>query len=81
MPMFMDSHDNSSLPDEVVEDLRNSARAGKTDEFGVRQADLFYNSNGKVYCLLEAPDEDAVRRHHAALEVPCGPVHEVNRLL
>ena len=81
MPMFMDFHDNLPLPGEVVEDLRNSARAGERDEFGVRQAELFYNGDGKVYCLLEAPDEDAVRKHHAALDASCGPVHEVNKLL
>jgi len=34
-----------------------------------------------VYCLLEAPDADAVRSHHAALGVPCGDVHEVSGLL
>jgi len=26
----------------------------------------------KVYCLLEGPDEEAIRRHHAALGVPAG---------
>ncbi|MGD0809586.1 MAG: hypothetical protein ABSA91_07745 [Acidimicrobiales bacterium] len=30
---------------------------------------------------LKLPDEDAVRRHHAALGVPCGDVHEVKSLL
>jgi len=33
-----------------------------------------------VYCLLEGPDEDAVRKHHAALGVPCGDVHQVSSL-
>jgi hypothetical protein len=42
---------------------------------------LFHNPDGKVYCLLEAPDEEAVRLHHAALGVPCGDVHEVQSLL
>lgn len=34
-----------------------------------------------VYCLLEGPDEDAIRKHHAALNVSCGDVHEVSSLL
>jgi hypothetical protein len=34
-----------------------------------------------VYCLLEAPDAEAVRKHHEALGVPCGDVHEVAGLL
>jgi len=31
--------------------------------------ELYHNPDGKVYCLLEGPDEDAVRKHHAALGV------------
>jgi hypothetical protein len=34
-----------------------------------------------VYCLLEAPDADAVRSHHASLGVRCGDVHEVAGIL
>ena len=43
--------------------------------------ELFYNPDGKVYCLLDAPDEEAVRSHHAALGLSCGAVHEVKSLL
>ena len=42
---------------------------------------MFHNADGKVYCLLEAPDEEAVRQHHAALGVDCGEVHEVRGIL
>jgi cytochrome c556 len=31
-----------------------------------------------VYRLLHAPDEDAVRKRHAALGVDCGAVHQVD---
>jgi hypothetical protein len=31
-----------------------------------------------VYCLLEGPDEEAIRQHHAALGVDCGAVHRVD---
>ncbi|MGO9779231.1 MAG: nickel-binding protein [Streptosporangiaceae bacterium] len=37
-------------------------------------------TDGNVYCLLEGPDEDAIRKHHAALGVPCGDVHQVDSL-
>jgi hypothetical protein len=33
-----------------------------------------------MYCLLERPDEDAIRQYHAALGVPCGDVHHVSSL-
>jgi hypothetical protein len=31
-----------------------------------------------MHCLLEALDEDAIRKHHTALGVPCGDVHQVD---
>ena len=81
MPQFMDFHDDLKLPDEAIQQITQDTKDGKADEFGVRQVELFHNSEGKVYCLLEAPDAEAVRSHHAALNVPCGEVHEVSGLL
>ncbi len=81
MPTFMDFHDDLKLPDEALRNITKETEEGKVDRFGVRQVELFHNPEGKVYCLLEAPDEDAVRQHHAALGVPCGDVHEVRSLL
>jgi hypothetical protein len=81
MPTFMDFHDDLKLPDSAIEHLAQEARDGATDEFGVRQLELYYNADGKVYCLLEGPNEEAIHRHHDALDVPCGDVHQVNSLL
>ena len=81
MPTFMDYHDDLKLPQEAVQSITEGTKRGDVDEFGVRQIDLFHNADGKVYCLLEAPDAEAVRKHHAALDVPCGEVHQVNALL
>jgi hypothetical protein len=81
MPRFMDYHGDLKLPPEAIEQIAQGTRDGVSDEFGVRQIELYHNADGKVYCLLEAPDEDAVRRHHAALDVPCGEVHQVDSLL
>jgi len=81
MPRFMDYHDDLKLSDEAVRELTQDTKDAKSDEFGVRQLELFYNSDGKVYCLLEAPDADAVRSHHGALGISCGDVHEVAGLL
>jgi len=54
---------------------------GVFDEHGVRQVELFHNADGKVYCLLEAPDADAVRKHHDTVGVACGDVHQVAGVL
>jgi hypothetical protein len=80
MPTFMDFHDDLKLPDEAIRQIAQDTKDAKSDEFGVRQVELFHNPEGKVYCLLDAPDAEAVRRHHAALGVPCGDVHEVKTL-
>jgi hypothetical protein len=80
MPQFMDYHDDLKLPAEAIDEIARGARAQEADEFGVRQIDLFHNPDGQVYCLLDAPDAEAVRQHHAALGVPCGDVHQVSGL-
>ncbi|MCW2785903.1 MAG: Histidine kinase [Marmoricola sp.] len=81
MPTFMDFHDDLKLPAEAIDQIGQGTRDGAVDEFGVRQVELFHNADGKVYCLLEGPDEDAIRKHHEAVGVPCGDVHQVNGVL
>lgn len=81
MPRFMDYHDDLKLPPEAIASIGEGAKNKDADEFGVTQVELFHNADGKVYCLLDAPDEKAVRDHHAALDVPCGDVHRVDSLL
>jgi len=78
MPRFMDFHDGLRLPDEAIAQIADDARHGRADEFGVRQIELYHNTEGKVYCLLDGPDEDTIRKHHAALGVDCGAVHRVD---
>ena len=81
MPLFMDYHDDLKLPAEAIQQIAQGTRDGAADEFGVRQVELYHNADGKVYCLLDAPDEQAVRDHHASLGVSCGDVNQVNSLL
>ena len=80
MPRFMDFHEDLKLPAEAVEQITDDTRNARADQFGVRQIDLYHNADGKVYCLLDAPDEEAVRAHHAALGVSCGDVHQVESI-
>jgi hypothetical protein len=81
MPQFMDFHEDLKLPDQAIQQITQDTKDEKSDQFGVRQVELFHNPDGQVYCLLEAPDAEAVRKHHEALGVPCGEVHEVSGLL
>lgn len=77
MPQFTDCRDDLTLPGEAIAQIADDTRHQRADELGVRQAELHYTPEGKVYCLLEAPDEEAVRKHRAALGVDCGAVHWV----
>ena len=77
MPQFVDYHTDLKLPRSAIDQIAADAAEGRSDQFGVRQVELFHNDAGQVYCLLEAPDADAVRKHHAALGVDCGAVHPV----
>jgi hypothetical protein len=81
VPQFMDFHPELKLPPEAVELITQDTKDGKRDEFGVSQVELFHNADGQVYCLLDAPDAEAVRQHHAALGIECGEVHQVTGLL
>jgi hypothetical protein len=80
MARFMDFHDDLKLPAEAIAQIAEDARNGNADQFGVRQIELYHNPEGKVYCLLDGPDEAAIRDHHAALSVSCGDVHQVDSL-
>jgi Protein of unknown function (DUF4242) len=78
MPRFMDFHADLKLPSEAIAQIADDTGNERADEFGVRQVELYHNPEGQVYCLLDGPDEDAIRKHHAALGVDCGAVHRVD---
>ena len=59
MPKFMDFHDGLKLSSADIEQLRSQTQAGTADEYGVRQLELYYNPEGKVYCLLEGVERRA----------------------
>jgi hypothetical protein len=80
VPQFMDFHPDLKLPADAIAAIADDASHGRADEFGVRQLELYHNADGVVYCLLEGPDEEAIRQHHAALGVACGAVHPVHSL-
>jgi hypothetical protein len=80
MALFTDYHEDLKPPAEALAQIAEDTSHARADRFGVRQVELYHNPDGKVYCLLDGPDEDAIRQHHAALGVPCGEVHQVGSL-
>jgi Protein of unknown function (DUF4242) len=82
VPKFIDYHSNLKLPPDAIDQMREGTKAGQVDQFGVRQVELYHNADGDVYCLLDGPDEEAIRKHHDAVGVPVtGPIHQVDSLL
>src|SRR5215216_7471539 len=69
---FVDFHPNWPAMDrgETIDRLRAETKLGKVDQYGVRQVEFFYSPDGEgAYCVLEAPDKEAVNLHHGGKDV------------
>jgi hypothetical protein len=66
MPTYIDHHDRFELTPEMERAFAERIRSGEADANGVKGINMFLANDGGAYCLLEAPDEDAVVRTHAA---------------
>jgi hypothetical protein len=73
MAIFLDVH-KVPFSEENLKELCGSPR----DEFGVSHVNLFYNKDANVcFCLLDAPDKDAVEKHHSRANIKCEWITEV----
>ena len=60
-------------------DTLKKAQDSPRDEYGVLHENILYNEKeNKLFCLLDAPDRDAVDKHHQKLGVKCDWITEVN---
>ena len=80
MPLFMDVHE--TLPDGATAADVASAHAEDVkvqDKYGVNYRSYWVDeANGKVFCLVDAPDADAaVRVHKEAHGLLADHIHEV----
>jgi len=65
MPLFMDTHnvDGGVSTDAVAQ--AHMADLKTQDRYGVRYLRYWVNeADGKIYCLVDAPDADAASRVH-----------------
>jgi hypothetical protein len=66
MPLFMDVHHN--LPDGASADdvaAAHSADVAIQDQYGVKYLNYWVDAaEGKVFCLVDAPDADSAHRVH-----------------
>jgi len=74
MPKFIDTHPMGSFSPDQLKSLQDAPK----DKFGVTHHDILYNKEtDKIYCVLDAPNEEAVRKHHQHAGIDCDWVEEV----
>jgi hypothetical protein len=74
MPKFLDVH---SLKDFDEKSLRKAQNSPK-DEFGVTHDNIMYNKEeDKFFCLLDAPNKEAIVKHHEKYGFECDWITEV----
>jgi hypothetical protein len=77
MPIFLDTHHGSELAPDHIRDFLRNARSSARDRFGVRALDLYCGEDGRVFYVVAAVDEAAVRQQHAGQGVVCRRVRRV----
>jgi hypothetical protein len=67
-------HPTGGVNEEMLKKMQNEL----PDEFGVITENILYNIEAdKVFCLIEAPNKNAVERHHAKYGIKCEWIIEV----
>lgn len=62
----------------VEEEALKQAQKSPTDEFGITHKNILYNKQeNKVFCILDAPNKEAVENSHQKLGMKCDWVIEV----
>ncbi len=75
MPKFLDSHGLQGVDPEDLKKLQNAPK----DEFGVTHLNIIYSEDeDRMYCFLEAPDKEAVKKHHEKFGYKCDFIIKVD---
>jgi Protein of unknown function (DUF4242) len=74
MAKYIDAHPMGSISPETLRKLQKAPR----DEFGITHHDILFSKNDdRVFCVLDAPNREAVAKHHAAAGITCEFIQEV----
>jgi uncharacterized protein DUF4242 len=79
MPIYVDRHALADIPRAVQQQMHREAAEGFVDRHGV-QALAHWVSDGVIYCIVQAHDEEAFRQHHADHGLACPAVHQISGL-
>src|SRR5262245_54657214 len=87
MKYFIDTHDKSkgSFPVQVLTEAQFFAQFDALDEaahaLGAAGHAAHVNlAQGKAFCFMSGPDEESIRKAHAAIELPFDSITEVRRV-
>jgi dTDP-glucose pyrophosphorylase len=71
---FLDVHSLKGFDEETLRKLQESPK----DEFGITHINMMYNKEeDKFFCLLDAPNREAVENHHNKAGVKCEWITEM----
>ena len=77
MPVFIDSHKMAGLDVTKLKKIINSS----PEKFGVTHKDILYNKKeNKMFCILEAPNKDAIVNHHNDFGIKCDFIIEATSI-
>jgi len=84
---FIDTHDRSkgTFPEEVLTEegffAQFSALEAAAAQFHVFGHAAHVNlAEGKAFCFMSGPDEESIRKAHAAIDLPYDSITEVRRV-
>lgn len=73
----MDGHDLKGLKPKELMDAVNAP----VDKHGVRTLEVLFSKNeDKLYCILDGPDEEAVKHHHHDIGLSCDFITKVDHI-
>lgn len=74
MILFIDEHPMGTFDEKTLNEPQNLPR----DEFGITHKNIPYNKDeDKVFCILDAPNKEAVDKHHNKAGLKCESITEV----
>jgi len=75
LPKFLDVHPMKGI---TGEDNLKQIQMSPKDEFGITHVNILFNPEAdRMFCILDAPDKDAVEKSHQKLGIKCEWIMEV----
>jgi hypothetical protein len=64
----------------TTEETLKQIQMSLKDEFGVTHLNILFNPEAdRVFCILDAPDKDAVEKNHKKIGIKCEWIMEVKQ--